>query len=112
MIMNTEQKFRVQNTLNYQHKHHKGEVNKKPSKTVPDQTMSIREILTRYAHGLPIEAGKVPIYEGEDYTPDPRHMDLADRQTYMQYAKQQIQQTKQNIAESQKSANSVVTTSV
>lgn len=102
MIMNIEQKFRVQNTLNYQHKLHKGEVNKKPSKTVPDQTMSIREILTRYAHGLPIEAGKVPIYEGEDYTPDPRHMDLADRETYKHYAKQQIEQTKQNIAEFQK----------
>jgi len=94
--MNTELKFNVTNTLNYNYKIQKGEINNKPSQTVPDQTMSIREILTRYAKGLPIESGKVPIYEGEDYTPDPRHMDLADRQEYMEYAKNQIREIQEN----------------
>lgn len=88
--MNTEQKFKIANTLNYQFKKQTGEVNNKPSMTIPDQTMSIREILDRYARGLPIEAGKVPIYDGEEYSPDPRYMDLADRQEYMEYAKDQI----------------------
>ena len=76
--------------MNYQFTHQTGETITKPSMTIPDQTMSIREILDRYARGLPIEAGKVPIYDGEEYTPDPRYMDLADRQEYMEYAKDQI----------------------
>jgi len=73
--------------MNYQFTHQKGENIKRPSMTIPDQTMSIREILDRYARGLPIEAGKVPIYDGEEYTPDPQYMDLADRQEYMENAK-------------------------
>jgi len=50
-----------------------------PSLTVPDQSMSIKEILDRYARGLPME-GKVPIYEGEDGDGiDPRRLDLSER---------------------------------
>lgn len=57
-----------------------------PSQTVPDQTMSIKEILDRYARGLPMD-GKVPIYEGEDGDGiDPRRLDLVERQEMeMQY---------------------------
>lgn len=58
-----------------------GEVNTLPSLTIPDEVMSMREILIRHSRGLPIAAGKVPIYEGDDSDlPDPRTMDLADRQ--------------------------------
>lgn len=49
-----------------------------PSMTVPDQTMSIREILDRYARGLPIEGQKVPMYDGDEFVPDIAHMDLVD----------------------------------
>lgn len=57
-----------------------GEKNFGPSQTVPDQTMSIKEILERYARGLPMD-GKVPIYEGEDGDGiDPRRLDLSERQ--------------------------------
>jgi len=64
-----------------------GEKNFGPSLTVPDQTMSIKEILDRYARGLPME-GKVPIYEGEDGDGiDPRRLDLSERQELqMQYS--------------------------
>jgi len=56
-----------------------GEKNFGPSQTVPDQTMSIKEILDRYARGLPMD-GKVPIYEGEDGDGiDPRRLDLSER---------------------------------
>lgn len=38
-----------------------------PSQTVPDQTMSIPELIRRYAQGLPLGAPKVPMYtDGED----------------------------------------------
>lgn len=43
--------------------------------------MSLREILERYAHGLPMEVGKIPIYNGEDADfPDPARLDLAERE--------------------------------
>lgn len=58
-----------------------GEVNTQPSQTLPDQTMSIPEILQRYARGLPITKGKVPIYQGEE-DPfkgiDPKRLDLSE----------------------------------
>jgi hypothetical protein len=57
--------------------------NTMPSMTVPDQTLSIREIATRYAHGIPFSDAKTPIYDGEDYMPDFSKMDLADKQAYI-----------------------------
>ncbi|AXH76588.1 MAG: hypothetical protein [Microviridae sp.] len=55
-----------------------GEVNTMPSKTVPDQTMSIKEIMQRYGSGQALSQ-KVPVYDGdEDYFPDLRTMDLAE----------------------------------
>lgn len=41
------------------------EVNLKPSCTIPDQTLSIREIMRRFARGIPL-SGNVPVYEDQD----------------------------------------------
>jgi len=49
-----------------------------PSLTLPDQTMSMREILSRFTRGIPME-GKVPVFQ-DDYTPDPRKLDLTEIQ--------------------------------
>jgi hypothetical protein len=68
--------------LNY--KEYKGQVNKQKSLTVPDQAMTVKQIMQRYARGLPVEQFQ-PIYdenidEDSEYLPDPRTMDLAERQ--------------------------------
>lgn len=57
-----------------------GEINDEPSMTQPDQTMSMAEILRRYASGIPMDSiAKIPIYEGDDdEMPDVRTLDLAD----------------------------------
>lgn len=72
---------------------YKGEVNNQKSLTVPDQSMSIKEILNRYSRGLPIESFK-PIYDDvedpEDYLPDPRTMDLAERQEYVEMVREEL----------------------
>jgi hypothetical protein len=73
------------------YKEYKGQVNKQKSLTVPDQAMSIKQIMERFARGLPVEQFK-PIYddnidEDSEFLPDPRTMDLADRQAF----KEQIQ---------------------
>lgn len=57
----------------------KGEVNTQPSQTVPDQTLSLKELLDRYARGLPIVGEKFPIYNGdEEDLPDLKKMDLSE----------------------------------
>lgn len=71
-----------------------GEVNNEPSMTIPDQTMSMREILQRFARGLPVDV-KVPIYDGEDdYFPDLSKMDLVDRENWINNAKEEIDRIK------------------
>jgi hypothetical protein len=85
---------KVKNSLNYEYKDQMGEVNSLPSMTIPDQTMSIRTIVDRYARGLPITAF-TPIYEGEDfYMPDPKTLDLVDRAELLESAKQEVESIK------------------
>jgi len=67
------------------------EKNRKPSKTIPDQTMGIRTILERHSRGLSIEGIKTPIWNGEDdILPDPRTLDLAERQELAYLYKEEI----------------------
>lgn len=42
-----------------------GETNTEPSQTIPDQTMSIPELIRRYASGQSLGGIKVPIYDEE-----------------------------------------------
>ena len=86
--------MKVKNSLNYEHTEQKGEVNTLPSMTIPDQTMSIRTIVDRYAKGLPVTTFK-PIYEGEDfYMPDPKTLDLVDRAELLENVKQEVESLK------------------
>lgn len=73
--------MKFQTVSNYDFRRQFYEDSDKPSLTVPDQTMSIQELLDRYAKGLPLDGQKVPIYRGDDDDmPDLTHMDLADRE--------------------------------
>lgn len=60
----------------------KYEVNTQPSKTIPDQTMSLKTILDRFARGIPMNVGKTPIYENDENALgiDVRSLDLADKE--------------------------------
>jgi len=78
------------------------EKNVSPSMTVPDQTMSVKEIMDRYARGLPLGGQKVPIYEGEDFVPDLKNMDLADRQTLFEQAKEELADIKERLNQKQR----------
>ncbi|QXP07947.1 MAG: hypothetical protein [Arizlama microvirus] len=72
------------------------EVNTMPSETIPDQTMSMTEILRRFASGLPLGASKVEMYDGgEDDIYDginPATLDLAEKQQIADMAKQELQE--------------------
>lgn len=87
------------------------ETNDLPSLTIPDQTMTIREILTRFSRGLPIEQ-KIPIYnesDSDEYFPDPRYMDLAERQELSEIFREELQQFKESYKTEQKPTQQVET---
>lgn len=74
------------------------------SLTVPDQALSIKEILDRHARGLPISAPvKIPIYHGDDeFYPDPRLLDLAEREEMIELNRQTIEQIRAEIVNQNK----------
>lgn len=78
----------------------KYETTDKPSLTVPDQALTIKQILDRYARGLPLGGQKVPIYDGDDYDdmPDLTMMDEPDRIQYMMDMRDELNELKEKIA--------------
>ena len=75
-----------------------------PSETVPDQSLTMRQILDRYARGLPLDV-KTPIWEEDDELnplPDVRTLDLTEKQDMLQSAKDELNAIKQKMAEKRK----------
>lgn len=88
----------IKNTGNAKDFPYKGEVNNQPSQTIPDQTMTMREILIRYAKGQPIDGTKTPLWEeGEGYAKDPETLDLAEREELATQAREELQQIEQRV---------------
>lgn len=57
--------MKVKNVLSWNISMIQKEVNTQPSCTIPDQAMSIKEIMDRFARGLPMK-GNIPIYEDQE----------------------------------------------
>lgn len=68
--------MRIVNLISYEKE--QGAFNNEPSLFEPDQTMGIREIMERYARGLPIADQKTPIYLDDEEFPDLRKFDLVE----------------------------------
>lgn len=84
-------KNQLRNQANFQPVLYK--VNDTRSMTIPEMTMTVKEILERFSKGLPFKTGqeKVPIYHGDkEFFPDPGSLDLVDRQIMREYAIEQI----------------------
>lgn len=85
--------MKIKTMLNAHEFPKKYEQNTKPSMTVPDQALSVREILSRFARGIPVEQ-HTPIYEDvespDDFLPDPRTLDLAERQQYAEMVQEEL----------------------
>lgn len=62
-----------------------------PSMTIPDQSMTITEMLSRTARGLPINSGQVPVYNGDKVLlPVWQSLDLIDRAKVVAAAEQAV----------------------
>lgn len=71
-----------------------GEINRLPSEYVPDQTMSLREIVTRFTNGSPIPSmGKEQLFYSEDMQ-DLRFMDVTEKARLLFEAKASFAQLK------------------
>ena len=71
--------MKISNTYNYQP--YEGIINNQPSMTVPDQTLTLRQILDRYARGLPLGGtNESPIFDEEETNEgiDIRTLDLSE----------------------------------
>lgn len=87
-----------------------GEVNTEPSKTVPDMSLSISELLNRVQRGIPVTGNENPAYDEEDpddsfYTiPDFDKLDLAEKEEYARAAQAEVQRLRSVLAEKAKIA--------
>lgn len=75
--------MKFQTQFNYDYTQHPGEKNQKPSMTIPDQSMTVAELVERNKRGLPLGGAKVPIWEENpetEFLPDVKKLDLAEIQ--------------------------------
>lgn len=78
----------------------KGQVNNEPSLTVPDQSMTLKELLVRYAKGLPLADAKTPIWEGEEgFDVDPKRLDLAEVEELAEKAREELKAINERVKE-------------
>lgn len=74
----------IKNSANYAEKIETGNVvitepvSEKPSMTVPDMVLSMKEMIKAYIRGEPV-MGKVPVYNGEIDFPDFERMDELEK---------------------------------
>lgn len=83
------------------------EINNEPSKTIPDQAMTVMEIYRRFASGLPLSGQRVPMYDGEEETPDFNKLDLSEREAIIRETRQEIQEIEKRVADRKMKAKEV-----
>lgn len=90
---------KVKHPLNAEEFPTQGELFTMPSLTLPDQSMSVREIMRRYAQGLPLDGAKVPLYEGEEeMRRDISRMDLSEIEDELREITGRLQEQKAQAA--------------
>lgn len=81
------------NILNYTPD--KGQFNEMPSMTVPDETMSIRDLVSRHARGLPIKGiDKEAIFQPDIDGIPFEMLDISERHELMEQTTQKIDEFK------------------
>lgn len=81
------------------------EVNNAPSETVPDQTMTIAQIVERYARGLSYQDYKTPIFDGEDDIlegVDFKSLDLSEKHDFVDSRRQELRDLTEEITSKSK----------
>lgn len=86
----------------YNYQPYLGKHNSQPSLTVPNQSMTVDEILRRHTLGLPMTGQKVELWEGdEQIMPDLQGLDLSEIQELKEQALQKITDIRTRYAKEQ-----------
>lgn len=100
--------MKVYNMLNVHDRERKPEINTMPSETVPDQAMTLKEILDRFARGLSVGGARPTFYDEENTMPEIARLDLAERESLAKIYAEELQTIEKNrqeaLRERQKSA--------
>lgn len=71
------------------------------SKTIPDQALTLRQLLDRYAKGMPLVGNPAtPVYDGPDVDlPDWKTLDLAEREDLIKNNQAEIDSIQRKLSE-------------
>lgn len=98
----------VWNSLNYHTKPIYVVESDLPSLTVPDQTMSMREMIERHTRGMSVMGQNDPYYgDGTEYGVNPRTLDLVDRQILKEELEDQVKQIRSKQLDIEQQANEI-----
>lgn len=87
--------MKVKNWLNFEQFEKDLEINTQPSITIPDQSMTVKQMLERHNSGMPVSLfGADPTYS-EDELPDLRKMDLSEIQDLREFIQEKIKNAQQ-----------------
>lgn len=88
------------NQLNAANRKRVVEVNNTPSKTIPEQSLSVKQIIDRFTKGLPITAKNYEAqYHGGIEMPVLDKLDLAEQQQLREYARDKVKEFQNRINE-------------
>ncbi|AXH76347.1 MAG: hypothetical protein [Microviridae sp.] len=83
------------------------EKNTSPSETIPDQALSVREIMRRFASGLPLNVSNVKSYDQQEdeaelrdfdrYMPDVSKLDIAERYDLVEQTRLHLEEVKAKV---------------
>jgi len=98
--------MKVRTPLNYHEFEKEYQTFTQPSMTVPDQSMTIREIMDRYARGLDVGGKMEELWEDEDGSDgiNPRTLDLVDLQELKIKAEEKIKSYEKRAKKAKKDA--------
>lgn len=87
-----------------------GVISTQPSLTVPDQSLTLRELLINYTRGndLPTTQKQPAFFDSEQFIPDLNRMDLVDIQEMMEDNAQNAAQLQDNLKELSKPKKTVI----
>lgn len=91
------------NPRNYRHESSDHESPEGVSKTVPNMTMPLKDLLERFTRGQAV-ATLNPVYNGDEDLPDFERMDPMDRLDYARDIRMGIRQTQDEMARAQEAA--------
>ena len=74
-----------------------GEINDNVIITIPNQALTVQEIMQRFASGRPIPKSVNMMYTGDDYTPDVRRMDISEYEDLKEATRIEVERLQKQI---------------